>query len=152
MEPNVPSSLMAQLNRSTPHAPGDAEEAAERMAAARSVPPAAPAEAVSLAPSTSSGETAPRGLSSVFVPTTRPTAASENPKYQLRAMEDGRAGVAVYTSVDRLKEALGHDQPWSEASLLELLYLVGKKRIGVAVNPRLDPGLAVAPTVSGTDS
>lgn len=67
-------------------------------------------------------------------------------------MEDGRAGIAVYTSVDRLRECLGADQPWSEASLLELLYLVGKKRIGVALNPRLNPDLTEVPAVPGAGS
>ncbi len=56
-------------------------------------------------------------------------------------MEDGTAGIAVYTSIDRLRECLGGDQHWSEASLLELLYLVGKKRIGVALNPQMNPSL-----------
>ncbi|TDE33394.1 hypothetical protein [Actinomadura sp. 6K520] len=80
-------------------------------------------------------------MSSVYVPTAHPVGPGENPEYELRVLEDGTAGIAVYTSVDRLRECLGSDQPWSEASLLELLYLVGKKRIGVALNPRMDPSL-----------
>ncbi|MDL4818316.1 hypothetical protein [Actinomadura opuntiae] len=64
-------------------------------------------------------------------------------------MEDGRPGIAVYTSVDRLRECLGDEQSWSEASLLELLYLVGTKRIGVALNPRLDLDLTRVPATPG---
>ncbi|MFB4308699.1 hypothetical protein [Actinomadura sp. GTD37] len=149
MEPNVPSSLLGKLNQSTPHAPGDADEAAERLAATRSAPPppGTSAGAAASRPPVSSGEAAPGGLSSVYVPTTRPVGPGEKPEYQLRALEDGSAGIAVYTSADRLVECLGVDQPWSEASLLELLYLVGKKRIGVALNPRLDPGLTGTPAM-----
>ena len=135
MEPNVPSSLSAKLNQSTPYAPGDANEVAERLAAASSTP------SVPHVGADEAGEATPTGLSSVYVPTTRPVGPGENPEYELRVMEDGTAGIAVYTSVDRLRNCLGADQPWSEASLLELLYLVGKKRIGVALNPRLDPSL-----------
>jgi hypothetical protein len=141
VEPNVPSSLAAKLNQRTPNAPRDAAEAAERMAAASSdssAPYAGDDDATSRT-SLGSGEATPTGLSRVYVPTTRPVGSDKNPEYELRVMADGTAGIAVYTSVDRLRECLGGDQPWSEASLLELLYLVGKKRIGVALNPRMDP-------------
>jgi hypothetical protein len=155
VEPNVPSSLAAKLNQSTPHAPRDAVEAAERMATASSKPSAPYADAgdATSRSSLSSGEATPTGLSRVYVPTTRPVGPGKNPEYELRVMADGTAGIAVYTSVDRLRECLGGDQPWSEASLLELLYLVGKKRIGVALNPRMDPSLTSAQrTRSGTGS
>jgi hypothetical protein len=140
VEPDNPSSLAAKLNQSTPHAPRDAREVAERMAAVSSMS-SAPSAGAGEDSSSSSGEATPAGLSRVYVPTTRPVGPGENPEYELRVMEDGTAGIAVYTSVDRLRKCLGADQPWSQASLLELLYLVGEKRIGVALNPRLDPNL-----------
>lgn len=143
MEPNISSSLADKLNQSTPHAPRDADEVAARMAAASSSHSAPGADSREDTPrsSASPGEAIPTGVSRVYVPTVRPVAPGENPEYELRVLEDGSAGLAVYTSVDVLKECLGADQAWSEAAVLELLYLVGQKRVGVALNPRLSPDL-----------
>lgn len=137
MEPGVPLSLAAQLNRSTPYAPKDIGEAT-RFAAP--VHGAYPGAGTCRSPSHSS-ETTSNSPSIVYVPTVRETGAAELPEYQLRVLEDGTAGLAVYTSIDVLQECLGVDQPWSEASLLELLFLVGRERIGVTLNPRMDPEL-----------
>jgi hypothetical protein len=131
LEPIVPASLAAKLNQNTPHAPANEDEAARRLSSARPRP----------APPVPSNENLSQGLSSVFVPTVREVRPDERPQYELRVMEDGTPGFAVYTSVDLLKQNLGPDQPWSEAPLLELLYLVGRERVGVALNPRHDPDL-----------
>lgn len=133
------------LNQSTPFAPTNEEEISKRLETentghTESSPSASGSDATSQS-SMGSGDAVPTGLSRVYVPTVRPVRTGDSPEYQLRVMEDGTAGIAVYTSVDRLRGCLGGDQPWSEVSLLELLYLVGKNRIGVALNPRIDADL-----------
>ena len=112
-----------------------------RLAAAK--PPA------SAGPATSAGEapeqpSPPREkhlseLSTAFVPTVREAGPHDRPEYQVREMVDGTPGLAVYTSLELLKERLGADQPWAEAPLIELLYIVGRDKLGVVLNPRLLP-------------
>ncbi|WP_106396388.1 hypothetical protein [Actinocorallia populi] len=130
-DPNPPSSLDALLNQSTPYAPEDENERARRLAAANAPSSGTPA-----------GEAPPRErhlseLSTAFVPTMQEAGPNERPRYQLREMVDGTAGLAVYTSLELLKERLGADQPWAEAPLIELLYIVGRDKIGVVLNPHL---------------
>jgi hypothetical protein len=143
------------LNKSTPFAPTSEEEISERLAGINTGQPANEekvAQGTVAGPADLGGTGSQRtgeseklnraGLSTAFVPTTREVTPGELPEYELRVMEDGTAGLAVFTSIERLRESLGESQHCTEASLLELLYLVGNRRIGVALNPRLDPQLA----------
>lgn len=143
-----PRSLDSLLNQSTPYAPQSQEEQARRLAAAN---PAGAAD-----PGAAPGQSAPRPerhlseLSTAFVPTVREAGPNDRPEYQLREMVDGTAGLAVYTSLELLKERLGADQPWAEAPLIELLYIVGRDKIGVVLNPHLMTDEATDEAAEGT--
>lgn len=138
-DPTPPSSLDSLLNQSTPYAPESEEERARRLAAAKPAASAGPSAAADEAPGRPSPahEKHLSELSTAFVPTVREVGPHDRPEYQVREMVDGTPGLAVYTSLDLLKERLGADQPWAEAPLLELLYIVGRDKLGVVLNPRL---------------
>lgn len=137
MEGNPLASL---LNQNTPYAPKSEADVTQRLAAASSSKPnrdSANESPTDQRPLGKAREQDRGGISTVFVPTVVETSAGERPTYQLRLMDDGRPGLAIYTSAELLEERLGRDQAWVEASLLELLYIVGRDQLGVALNPYL---------------
>ncbi|MFI0444444.1 hypothetical protein [Actinomadura sp. 6N118] len=131
------SDFSSLVNQDTPFAPANKKEVKRRISSSavgdEEQDSLLPAEEVIDMVELSS-------LSSAFVPTAGATGPGEQPQYEMRTLEDGTPGLAIFTSSEILLERMGGDQNWSEVPLIELLYLVGRERIGVAVNPRLLSG------------
>jgi hypothetical protein len=111
--------LSNQINQETPLAPADTEAVAERLrdSAHRGAPAPGSAKATP-----------------VFVPTS--SQESGEVAYQLRELEQGIAGLAVYTSPKKLLRELGHRQTYVEVEIIELLRQVSG-RAPLLVDPIL---------------
>src|SRR5262249_36311897 len=59
--------------------------------------------------------------------------------FELRSI-DGEAGLAVYTSQDRLVAELGEHQPHARIPVLHLLVRLARETLPIAVDPVLEPG------------
>ncbi len=127
------------LNHATPFAPSDPEDAAGRL---RSSPPGT-GESPGAPPQADNGRRAvpdsQRTSSLVFVPTSAPhsgTTERTGAAYELRELNEGTAGLAVYTSPDKLLQVLGAEQNYVEVEIIELLRQVAG-RVPVVVDPAL---------------
>ncbi|WP_433244038.1 hypothetical protein [Actinomadura nitritigenes] len=111
------------INQATPFAPVNAEDAADRLQKA------APPEGKHPAPSPYSAnpqeEVDPhrRVSTRVFVPISPPVGGADSGEvsYELRELSQGSAGLAVYTSAEKMFQVLGLDQPHIEIEVIELL-------------------------------
>ncbi|MER7547510.1 SseB family protein [Spirillospora sp. NPDC127506] len=75
----------------------------------------------------------------MFVPTSAPhsgTTERTGAAYELRELNEGTAGLAVYTSPDKLLQVLGAEQNYVEVEIIELLRQVAG-RVPVVVDPAL---------------
>lgn len=81
----------------------------------------------------------------VYVPTRpyEPARAGEvqSVRFELRELRDGSPGLAVFTELERLVNALGVHQPYVKIAVLDLLVQVAGERISVVVNPVLEDGV-----------
>ena len=79
------------------------------------------------------------GVAYVYVPTRPGRPAEENGprqvEFELRQMEDGTAGLPVFTEPQLLVAQLGEFQPWVKIAVLELLIQVSAAKVQVTVNP-----------------
>lgn len=127
------------LNQATPFAPNGAEDAVGRL---RSRSPDTAGPSASPPPIDAghrAGAASSRGSSAlVFVPTaTRNSESKQNGStYQLRELAEGVAGLAVYTSLEKLLQVLGVEQAYVEVEIIELLRQVAG-RVPVVVDPAL---------------
>ena len=57
--------------------------------------------------------------------------------FEVRQVSDGRRALPVFSSVDRLVAALGHEQPWVALPLRNIQQIMGASSVHTIV---LDPG------------
>lgn len=127
------------LNQATPFAPSGAEDAAGRL---RNRSPGTAGPSASPPPIVA-GRRAEAGSSRessalVFVPTAARHSESKQSgtTYELRELAEGAAGLAVYTSLEKLLQVLGVEQAYVEVEIIELLRQVAG-RVPVVVDPAL---------------
>lgn len=81
----------------------------------------------------------------VYVPTRpyEPVRAGEvqSVRFELRQLHDGSPGLAVFTELQILVNALGVHQPYVKIAVLDLLVQVVGERISVVVDPALEHGV-----------
>ncbi|GAB2865115.1 hypothetical protein GCM10027176_78590 [Actinoallomurus bryophytorum] len=93
------------------------------------------------------------GVAYVYVPT-QPATETTGPRqvnFELRRLEDGTAGLPVFTELELLVAQLGEFQPWERIAVLELLIQISAARIPVVVNPVVQDG-ADRWTAAGIDA
>ncbi|MCO5968967.1 SAV_915 family protein [Actinoallomurus soli] len=90
-------------------------------------------------------DTAPE-IAFVYVPT-KPyrdtgSTAPQPISFELRRLDDGSAGLAVYTDLQQLIAQLGEHQPWARIAVLDLLVQLSQveQKVPVVVNPVLADG------------
>jgi hypothetical protein len=82
------------------------------------------------------------GVAYVYVPT-RPATETSGPRqvnFELRRLEDGTAGLPVFTEPELLVAQLGDFQPWERIAVLELLIQISAAKLSVVVNPVVQDG------------
>lgn len=82
------------------------------------------------------------GVAYVYVPT-RPATETSGPRqvnFELRRLEDGTAGLPVFTEPELLVSQLGDFQPWERIAVLELLIQISAAKVSVVVNPVVEDG------------
>ncbi|NEA21614.1 hypothetical protein [Actinomadura bangladeshensis] len=74
----------------------------------------------------------------MFVPTAARHSESKQSgtTYELRELAEGAAGLAVYTSLEKLLQVLGVEQEYVEVEIIELLRQIAG-RVPVVVDPAL---------------
>jgi hypothetical protein len=61
--------------------------------------------------------------------------------FEVRRLADGRRGLPVFTTVERLVAALGREQPWVALPLRNVQRLMGGAGVpSVVIDPEVEPG------------
>ncbi|MGI5325194.1 hypothetical protein [Actinomadura nitritigenes] len=111
------------INQATPFAPVNAEDAADRLQKAASPEEKRPTPTSYSANPQEELDPYRQVSTRVFVPISPPVGGVESGEvsYELRELSQGSAGLAVYTSAEKLSQVLGLDQPHVEIEVIELL-------------------------------
>lgn len=135
----MPGDLNELINHATPFAPVNAEDVAGRLQkttpSSRETPSTSPHP-----PGEPQRAVDPQRLMTtrVFVPISPQTQAGGEGvvAYELRELAQGSAGLAIYTSAEKLNQVLGAAQPHVEIEIIELLRQISG-RVPVVVDPNL---------------
>ncbi len=61
--------------------------------------------------------------------------------FEVRQVSDGRRALPVFSSVDRLVAALGHEQPWVALPLRNIQQIMGASSVHtIVLDPAAEPG------------
>ncbi|MBO2447268.1 hypothetical protein J4573_09245 [Actinomadura barringtoniae] len=139
MQDRSENSLNSIVNQSTPHAPADADETAQRLATLKldQHRPVDPRDETSPSQTGHAQE-----QQAVYAPVSPEKSSNGNYQFELRRQSNGSAVLPIFTDEQLLVRTLGQYQPKIHLPLLELLIQVAG-RSPIIVNPMLAPGAEV---------